>query len=247
MKVVVVGEDELIAHTVASALSEGGHHVTPVRPGYGDVLAATCVGAPVVVDATDPSSYDGRMAWDSLCVATADLVTAVRQTGVLHLVALSAVGTGRLLASTYFRAIAMREQVIADAGVPFTILRGTQCFESLGRIADAATYGDAVRISLALIQPIAARDLASALATAALDAPVGGIREAAGPHRYRLDDLIRAHLRAHNDARRVFAETQARYLGAKLDDGVLLPGADAAVYPTDYADWLVRELSVMVR
>jgi uncharacterized protein YbjT (DUF2867 family) len=247
MKVVVVGEDELIARAVASELSEGGHDVATVRPAAGDVLTATCVGARVVVDVTDPPSNDGQTAWDFLSVATADLVTAVRQTGVKHLVALSAVGTGRLLASSHFRAKAMREQVIADAGVAFTILRGTQCFESLGRIADSATDGDAVRISPALVQPIATGDLASALATAALDAPIGGIRDAAGPHRYGLDDVIRAHLRAHNDTRRVLSEPQARYLGARLDDDVLLPGADAAVYPTDFADWLARDLSTLVR
>ncbi|WP_029112756.1 SDR family oxidoreductase [Mycobacterium sp. URHB0044] len=243
MKVVVVGQDELIARAVASALIEGGHHVATVHPRSGDVLAETCVGARVVVDVTDPPSYDGRMAWDFLSVATTDLVSAVRQTGVMHLVALSAVGTGRLLASSYFRAKAMRERVIADSGVPFTILRGTQCFESLGRIADSATDGDAVRISPALIQPIAADDLASAVATAALDLPVGGVREAAGPRRYCLDDMIRANLRAHNDTRCVLSEPQARYLGARLDDDVLLPSVDAAVYPTDFADWLARDLS----
>jgi uncharacterized protein YbjT (DUF2867 family) len=247
MKVVVVGEDELIARAVASELSAGGHDVATVRPAAGDVLATACVGARVVVDVTDPPSDDGQLAWDFLSAATADLLAAVGQTGVRHLVALSAVGTGRLLASSYFRAKAMREQVIADARVPFTVLRGTQCVESLGHIADAATDGDTVRISPTLIQPIATHDLASALVTTALDAPVGGIRDAAGPHRYGLDDAIRAHLRAHNDSRRVLSESQARYLGARLDDDVLLPGADAAVYPTDFAAWLAHDHSVLAR
>jgi uncharacterized protein YbjT (DUF2867 family) len=239
MKVVIVGEDAPLARTVAAALVEEGHHATVVP--LGDDLA----GAQVVVDVTDSPSYDGRVAWPFLSGATADLLTAASEAGVGHVVAPSVVGTGRLLTSSYFRAKAMREQSIADAGIPYSIVRGTLCYESLGRIADAATDGDRVRVPVALMQPIAAEDLGYALAAAASGVPVDGICDVAGPHRYPLDELLRAHLRAHNDTRRVRAEPKARFLGAKLDEDVLLPGHAATVYPTSYADWLARNLTTM--
>jgi uncharacterized protein YbjT (DUF2867 family) len=253
MKIVVIGEDAVIAPTISSQLVEEGHHAIVVPPvarvdaSMSDQLAEEFAGAAVVVDVTDSPSYDARIAWDFLSGATDSLLSAARQAGVTHLVALSVVGTGRLLTSGYFRAKAMREQRIAESGIPFSIVRGTQCYESLGLIADWATDGNIVRTSPALTQPIAAEDLSRALAKAALVAPVGGIRDVAGPHRYGLDEIIRAHLRAHHDTRRVRAEPQARYLGAKLDEYVLLPGRDAAVYPTDFADWLAHDVSAPAR
>jgi uncharacterized protein YbjT (DUF2867 family) len=247
MKVVVVGEDGLIARSVVSRLDEKGQQAVVVRPSSSDELMGEFTGARVVIDVVDSPSYDDREAWEFLSCATNELITAARRASISHLVALSMVGTGRLLASSYFRAKAMREQLVAEAGIPYSVLRGTPCYESLGQIADWATDGDTVRIAPVLTQPIAAEDLGHALAVMAVSAPVGGIRDAAGPHRYSLDQLVRAHLRAHHDTRRVRAEPQARFLGAKLDDYVLLPNREAAVYPTTFSDWLVRSLPAMAR
>jgi uncharacterized protein YbjT (DUF2867 family) len=253
MKIVVVGEDALIAPTIAAKLAEDGHHAVVIPPeatfdtSTSNELTEAFTGARVVIDVADSPSFDGRVAWEFLSGATANLITAARQGGVGHLVALSVVGTGRLLTSSYFRAKAMREHLIAESGILYSIVRGTQCYETLGRIADSATDGDTVRIPSALTQPIAAEDLSHALAAAAVGAPLGGIRDVAGPHRYCLDDLVRAHLRAHNDTRRVLADQQARYLGAKLDEHVLLPGSDASVYPASFADWLCRNLLALAR
>src|SRR3954452_7153442 len=127
MKVVIVGEDAALARTVAAALVEEGHHATVAPPGDG------LAGASVVVDVTDSPSYDGRVAWPFLSGATGDLLAAAKNAGVGHVVAASSVGTGRLLTSSYFRAKAMREQHIAEAGIPYSIVRGTHCYESLGR------------------------------------------------------------------------------------------------------------------
>jgi uncharacterized protein YbjT (DUF2867 family) len=239
MKIAVVGEDTLIAPMMASTLVEDGHAVV-IAPGANDDLSEAFTGVRVVVDVVDSPSDEGRIAWDFLSAATDKLLTSARHAGVSHLVVLSAVGAGRLLSSSYFRAKAMREQLIAESDIPYSIVRGTQCYESLGRIADSATDGDTVRISSVLTQPIAAEDVCRALAAAAIGPPVGGIRDVAGPHRYRLDELIRAHLRAHNDTRRVRAEPQARFFGAQLDEYVLLPGDDAAIYSTKFTDWLAH-------
>ncbi len=158
--------------------------------------AAAAVVAPVehpgtgVVDVADSPAYDGRVAWEFLTNATTNLLTAARLTGVTHVVLMSVVGTGRWLASSYFRAKATEEQLIAEAGIPFSIVRVTQCYEALARIADSATDGDTVRIWSALRQPIAADDVASARTATALGEPVNGIREVAGPHRYGLDVLV---------------------------------------------------------
>ena len=162
-----------------------------------------------MVDVADAPSYEDRTAWDFLSNRTSNILAAAKLTGVSHIVALSVIGTGRLPASNYFRAKARQEQLIAEAGIPFSIVRATQCYESIGRIADLATDGDTVRISPALIQPIATQDVATALALTALGEPVAGIREVAGPHQYRLDDLVRALLRAHYDTRRVLTDPQA--------------------------------------
>jgi hypothetical protein len=253
MKVVVVGDDALIAPTISSKLAEDGYDAVVVQSWARidastiDELSESFTGARVVVDVTDSPSYDGLVAWEFLCGAKENLVTATRQAGIKHLVALSVVGTGRLLTSGYFRAKAMRERRIAESGMPFSIVRGTQSYEALGKMADAATDGNTVRIPSVRIQPIAAADLSRALVAAATSAPVGGIRNVAGPHRYRLDDLTRAYLRAHNDTRAVHAEPQARFLGAKVDEYVLLPGRDATIYPTNFTDWLACNLSALTR
>lgn len=253
MKVVVVGEDGLIAPAVVSKFNEHCHPAVVASPVTSsaalavDELAETFTGAEVVVDVANSPSYDGKTAWDFFYSATGKLIAAAKLTGVSHVVTLSVVGTGRLLASSYFRAKARQEQLITEAGIPFSIVRATQCYESLGLIADLATDGDSARISSALIQPIAAQDVASALTSTALGEPVTGIREVAGPHQYSLDEIVRAYLRAIKDDRRVLTDPQARYLGAKLDEHLLLPSRNAMVFPTCFAEWLARSMSAATR
>ena len=149
------------------------------------------------------------------------------------------VGTDRLLASGYFRAKNAQEQLIKESAIPFSLVRATQFFEFVGRVADSATDGDTVRISSALSQPMAADDVATAVARTAVGQPVGGILEVGGPERYPLDDLVRARLRANNDTRRVITDPQARYFGVLLDDHTLVPGPDATLFPTRFQDWLI--------
>src|SRR5262249_60606513 len=84
--------------------------------------------------------------------------------GVRHHVALSVVGADRAPDSGYMRAKVAQEAAIKAASVPYTIVRATQFFEFVGRIADASTEGETVRLPPALMQPIAADDVAAALA-----------------------------------------------------------------------------------
>jgi uncharacterized protein YbjT (DUF2867 family) len=243
MNVLVVGDEASLASKIAARLNARGHdavapHIASAACLETAELADVLSGAASVIDVASPPSYDSRDAWECFTSAAGNLLSAARSAGVAQVVALSVVGTGRLLSSGYFRAKALQEELIRESGLPFTIVRATQSYGALGRIADSATDGDSVRIPPTLVQPIAPEDLGSALAAAAVAEPVDGIHEVAGPHQYRLDDLIRAHLRAHNDDRRVLGDPRSRFLGARVDDQLLLPSRGAALYLTDYSDWL---------
>jgi uncharacterized protein YbjT (DUF2867 family) len=253
MKVVVIGGTGLIGSKVVAKLDQHGHQAVAAAPNTGvntltgEGLAEALSGAQVVVDVANSPSFEDGPAWDFFTTSTGNVLTAAQSAGVQHLVALSVVGTDRLLASGYFRAKNAQEQLISDAAIPFSIVRATQFYEFVGRIADAATDGDTVRISSELIQPMAADDVATAVARAAVSQPVAGILEVAGPDRYPLDDLVRARLRAQSDTRRVVTDPQARYFGVLLDDHTLVPGPDATVFPTRFEDWLIDNALAPVR
>ena len=186
--------------------------------------------------------------WDDAAVleffqtSTRNLLAAEARAGVSHHVALSVVGTDRLPDSGYFRAKLAQEEAIKAGTIPYTIVRATQFFEFIGRIADSNTDGETVRVPPVLVQPEAADDVAAALAVAAVGAPVNGTVELAGPERFRLDELTRRVLDANGDARRVTADGGARYFGAELDDRSLIPGDDAHIAPTRFEDWLERSM-----
>jgi uncharacterized protein YbjT (DUF2867 family) len=245
MKVVVIGGTGLIGSKVVAKLNEHSHEAIAAAPNTGvntltgEGLAEALSGAQVVVDVANSPSFEDGPAWDFFTTATGNVLATAESAGVSHIVALSVVGTDRLLASGYFRAKNAQEQLISEAAVPFSIVRATQFFEFVGRIADSATDGDTVRISSARIQPMAADDVATAVARTAAGQPVGGILEVGGPDRYPLDDLVRARLRASNDTRRVITDPQSRYFGVVLDDHTLVPGPDATVFPTRFEDWLL--------
>jgi uncharacterized protein YbjT (DUF2867 family) len=245
MKVVVIGGTGLIGSKVVAKLNQHGHEAIAAAPNTGvntltgEGLADVLTGAQVVVDVANSPSFEDRPAWDFFTTATGNVLSASESAGVSHLVALSVVGTDRLLASGYFRAKNAQEELIKESAIPFSLVRATQFFEFVVRVADSATDGDTVRISSAQIQPMAADDVASAVARTAAGQPVGGILEVAGPDRYPLDDLVRARLRANNDTRRVVTDPQSRYFGVLLDDHTLVPGPDATLFPTRFEDWLV--------
>lgn len=253
MKVVVIGGTGLIGSKVIATLTALGHEAIAASPASGvntltgEGLAEVLTGARVVVDVANSPSFGDGPAWDFFSTGTGNLLTAAEEAGVSHHVALSVVGTDRLLASGYFRAKAVQEKLIGESGIPFSIVRATQFYEFVGRIADSATDGDTVRISSSLSQPMAADDVATAVAHTAVGRAVGGILEVAGPGRYRLDDLVRAQLRAQSDTRRVVTDPQARYFGVYLDDHTLVPATTATVFPTRFADWLIDNTPVPAR
>ena len=253
MKVVVIGGTGLIGSKVVAKLTEHGHEAIAAAPNTGvntltgEGLAEALTGAQVVVDVSNSPSFEDGPAWDFFTTATGNVLNAAEAAGVSHLVALSVVGTERLQDSGYFRAKAAQEQLISEGAVPFSIVRATQFFEFVAGIADLATDGDTVRISSAPIQPMAADDVATAVARTAVGQPVGGMVEVAGPDRYQLDDLVRARLRAQDDTRKVVTDPQARYSGVVLDDHTLVPAGTATLFDTHFEDWLVDNAVAPVR
>lgn len=244
MKIVVIGGTGLIGSKLAENLRGRGHDVLAAAPSSGvntitrEGLAAAMDGAEVVVDVANAPAWDDEAVLAFFETSGRNLLAAEAAAGVRHHVALSIVGCERLPDNGYFRAKVAQEHLIKAAGIPYSILRATQFFEFVGGIAQSATVGDEVRLSPALIQPIASDDVALALADVALGPPLNGTAEVAGPEAMPLDELARRFLGATGDARKVVPDVHARYFGAVLDDQSLTPGSGARLGATRFGDWL---------
>ena len=246
MKVVVIGGTGLIGIKLVNKLRQHGHEVAAASPSKGvntvtgEGLAQALAGAQVVVDVANAPSWEDNAVLAFFETSGWNLLAAEAAAGVGHHVALSVVGTERLLASGYFRAKMAQEKLIQASPIPYTIVRATQFFEFVGGIAQSATEGQTVRLPPALMQPIASDDVAAALADVAINAPANGTIELAGPEPIRQDELVRRFLSANKDARKVTTDARARYYGLAVDDQSLTPGPNPRIGPTRFADWLSR-------
>jgi uncharacterized protein YbjT (DUF2867 family) len=173
--------------------------------------------------------------------STTNLLAAEREAGVTHHVALSIVGAERLPNSGYLRAKVAQEKLIIESGMPYSIVRATQFYEFMGRIADEVTGDGIARVSTGLMQPIAAADVSATVARVAAGAPLNGTLEIGGPQRIAQDELVRTVLAAEGDTRTVISDPEARYFGTKLSGGELTPGADAQLSTTSFAEWLAAQ------
>ena len=246
MKIVVVGGSGLIGSKLVTILTRDGHEVVSAsrRSGVDVVTGAGMTealnGAAVVVDVSNAPSFEDAAVMKFFRTSTHNLLTAAAAAGVRHYVALSVVGTGRLLQSGYLRAKLAQEKLIKDSSVPYSIVQATQFFEFLPNIADAATHGSAVRVPPVHFQPIAADDVARAVAKIATGSPLNGTVEIGGPEPFYLDGLLQRFLGARNDSREVIADAHARYFGAELEERSLLPGDEAELGEVRFDDWLGR-------
>ncbi len=246
MKIVVIGGTGLIGKKVVTNLREHGHEVVAASPSSGvnavtgEGLAQALAGAQVVVDVANAPSWEDAAVLAFFETSGRNLLAAEAAAGVGHHVALSVVGTDRLLASGYFRAKFAQENIIKASPVPYTIVRATQFFEFVGGIAQAATEGQTVRLPPVLMQPIGSDDVAAAVADAALAEPLNDTVDLAGPEPIRQDDLVRQFLSATGDARAVVTDPKALYSGAAVDDRSLTPGDNPRLGRTRFADWLAQ-------
>ena len=248
MKIVIIGGTGLIGSKVVRKLREQGNDAVPASPDTGvntltgDGLAEVLKGAAVVVDVSNSPSFEDAAVLHFFQTSTANLLKTEAAAGVRHHVALSVVGTDRLSESGYMRAKIAQEKLVEGSSIPYSIVHATQFFEFIKSIADAATQGDTVRLAPVLIQPMAAEDVATAVAGVAVGAPLNDIVEVAGPEQFRLDEIVRRYLTARDDPRSVIADPHARYYGAELGERTLVPD-NATIGETRFEDWLSRQFA----
>jgi uncharacterized protein YbjT (DUF2867 family) len=246
MKIVVIGGTGLIGTKLVQRLRQQGHEVVAasrssgVNTLTGDGLAEALAGAEVVVDVANSPSFEDKAVLEFFETTGRNLLAAEAVAGVRHHVALSVVGTDRLLASGYFRAKMAQEDLIKASNIPYTIVRATQFFEFVGAIAESATDGQTVRLPPALMRPIVSDDVAAVLAAVAVETPLNRTIEVVGPEPIRMDELVRRFLSAKRDSRQVITDPQARYFGTAVNDQSLTPGDSPRIGPTRFGDWLGR-------
>jgi len=244
MKIVIIGGSGLIGSKTTIVLRTSGVEVLAASPSSGvntvtgEGLAEVLKGASVVVDVSNSPSFEDTVALEFFETSTRNLLTHEATAGVGHHVALSVVGIERLPEYGYFRAKIAQEKLIKSSSIPYSIIRSTQFFEFIGRIADEATEDNKVRLTSALIQPIAADDVASAIARIAVGTPVNVTIEIGGPERFRLDELIRRDLAALSDPRDVITDPHARYFGGVLSEKTLVPDDGAQLGETRFGKWV---------
>ncbi|MEU6117384.1 SDR family oxidoreductase [Streptomyces sp. NPDC047117] len=247
MKIVVIGGTGLIGSKVIAKLNDRGHEAVPAAPSTGvntltgEGLAEALTGARAVVDVSNSPSFEESAVLEFFTTSTRNLLSAEGRAGVTHHVALSIVGVDDLPDNGYFRAKVAQEQLLKQGPIPYSIVRATQFFEFVKGIADTATEGGTVHLPHVLFQPMAADDVAEAVARTAVEAPLKGITEVAGPEVFRFDELIAEALRAWKDPRKVVADPHARYFGSELRERSLVPvEGRARLAETRFEDWLRR-------
>ncbi|BAN26310.1 SDR family oxidoreductase [Caballeronia insecticola] len=244
MKIVIVGGTGLIGSKTAPILRERGHEVIAASPKSGvntltgAGLKEALTGAHVVIDLANSPSFEDKAVLEFFQASGRNLHVAEAAAGVRHHVALSIVGIERTPENGYFRAKVAQEELIKASGIPYTIIRSTQFMEFLGGIADSSMSGNTVRLSPGLFQPIAADDVAAAVADVALAAPRNGIVEIAGPDRAPFDEIVARYLKAMGDPREVVRDPEARYFGGKVDDQSLVPLGDARLGSIGLEEWV---------
>jgi uncharacterized protein YbjT (DUF2867 family) len=247
MKIVVIGGSGLIGSQLVDKLRNLGHEViaaspqTGVNTMTGEGLSKALAYAGVVVDVSNSPSFEDDAIMEFFEISGRNLVAAELIAGVKHHIVLSIVGTEHLQDSAYFRGKLAQERLIRNSGIPYTIVHSTQFYEFLGGIAAISTEGDMVRISPARIQPIAAAEVAGELALIAINEPINGIVEIAGPDSFSLSELVRLYLNKTDDPRKVIADEDALYYGTILKEKSLMPGDGARLGIMDFESWYVNQ------
>jgi uncharacterized protein YbjT (DUF2867 family) len=244
VKIIIIGGTGLIGSKVVTKLRNSGFEAVAASrssgvdalTGYG--LADALAKASVVIDVSSPPTFDGAQALEFFETSTTNLLRAEATAGVRHHVALSVVGTDRLSESGYMRAKSAQEKLIKDGSIPYSIVRATQFFESIHKLAGLSTDGSTVHVPPVLVQPIAGDDVANTLCDVGVGAPLNATIEVAGPEQFRADELTRRRLMARRDSRKIIVDPEARFFGAKVEERSLLPAADARVAATRFDDWL---------
>jgi uncharacterized protein YbjT (DUF2867 family) len=241
MKFAVIGGTGLIGSQVVKNLNAAGQEAVPHSQSTGvDVISGqgldeAVAGADVVVNLTNsPTCDEASPAFFQTSMN--NLLAAAQKGGVGHFVILSIVGVEQVPELDYYRAKALQEDILAAGPIPYSIVRATQFMEFMDAVLSWTADGDTVRLPATPIQPIAAKDVAGAVAEVAAGAPLNGIRNIGGPEIFSLDELGRITLSHRSDSRTVVTDPTAGMFA--LVKGDVLTDKDAHLAPTRYADWL---------
>ena len=244
MKIAVIGGTGLIGSRVVRILNEGGQVAVPHSPSTGlDLLSGRGLsealqGAEVVVNLTNSPTFDD--ASPAFFQTTMDnLVTAASASGVGHVVILSIVGVDQVPDLVYYRAKVLQEDILRAGPVPYSIVRATQFFEFVNQVLSWVADEHTVRLPATLVQPIAADDVARAVADVSVGAPLLGVRNVAGPEVFALNELGEITLAATGDHRTVTTDSGAGMFAAVAGDALIAKG-DVVVARTRYREWLAR-------
>jgi uncharacterized protein YbjT (DUF2867 family) len=247
MKIVIIGGTGLIGKKLTPLLSNAGHEVLPASPSSGvntltgEGLADAFAGADVVVDVSNSPSFEAEYVMNFFATSAKKIAEAEKAAGVKHHIALSVVGADRM-DSGYMRAKIAQEKIIADSGIPYTIVRATQFYEFLTAVAESGSVDGVPHLPPVLMQPLAADDVAAELAKIAIAAPVNGIVELAGPEKATIAEFAQRALTAKKDTRKVIADEASTYFGAKVDDRSLVPGlGHPQIASTRFEEWAARQ------
>jgi uncharacterized protein YbjT (DUF2867 family) len=249
MKVTVMGASGRIGTRLVESLRQAGAEVVLASPTFGvnsvtrEGLRTSLAGADAVIDVTNAASFGDNSALEFFRTSTRNLLAASADAGVGHYLALSIVGTPRLVESDYFRAKMVQENLIKAARRPYTLVHSTQFFEFISGVIDMAADGTGIRLPSASVRPIAADDVAEVLTRLVLEPPANDTVEIAGPEQFALDEIARMLVAANEDMRPVITDETARYYGVELNDDTLLPPHPAHVGPMRFEDWLNRSMA----
>jgi uncharacterized protein YbjT (DUF2867 family) len=244
MKIVIIGGSGLIGTKLRERLGAAGHDAVAASPATGvdtltgQGLAEVLTGAEVVVDVANSPSFEDLAVLEFFQTSGKNLLAAEEAAGVRHHVAVSVVGADRLPDSGYLRAKVVQESLVEASPVPYTILRSTQFFEFLGAIVSGGADGDGIRLPDALLQSVAADDVADTLADLAVTEPLHGRVELGGPEALPFVEFARRWLANRGDERTVTADPQAHYFGTRLQPDSLVAGPQARIGRVHLADWL---------
>jgi len=246
MKIVVIGGTGLIGSKTVEKLKQHGHDAIAAAPSTGvdtvtgEGLTEALAGVDVVVDLANSPSFEDQAAMDFFQAAGRNITAAEIAGGVKHHVALSVVGTDRLQDSGYFRAKLAQESIIKSSPIPYTLVHATQFFEFVRSIAGFSMQDGDVHLPPVQFQPMAAADVAAAMAEVAMSEPANATIEIAGPEAFTLDEPVRRALAHDGDPRKVIADPDAPYFGVKVSERTLVPGPGARLGSTSFDWWLAN-------
>ncbi|OKH98871.1 LysR family transcriptional regulator [Streptomyces sp. CB02923] len=243
MKFAVMGGTGLIGSQVVKVLNAEGHQAVPHSPSTGvDVISGrgldgAVAESDVLVNLTNSPTFD-EASPAFFQTSMDNLLAAARRSAVGHFVILSIVGVDQVPELDYYRAKALQEHILAAGPIPYSIVRATQFMEFMDSVLSWTADGDTIRLPATPVQPIAAKDVAAAVAEVAAGPPLHGIRNIAGPEVFSLDELGRLTLSRRGDHRTVVTDPAAGMFAAVKGDVLTDTGKDARLAPTRYTHWL---------